>query len=794
MKSTVITTSLILSALTSFAQFSIKGKIIDQNNHPVVSATVYLRKKSDGSIQQTNISDSSGFFLFSPRPAHPYQIRVTSTGFEPATVELADVIHRDTTVLIRLVEQGKQLNQVSIYAKGPIIERKTDRVVFNVENSLSANGGDGVDALSKAPGVRINDNGISIAGKNTVKIMVNERLIQLSGIDLINYLKSIPSDNIKRIEIITNPSARYEADGNSGLINIVLKKNLSPGFNGMINTGVILASRYTTGLTAILNYNLKKLHVSSNITSFYSKIGSFSLNDLSDEARLWTQQSESLTKGKGLRGDVRVDYDISSNTVAGLKFAESSSDYTISSNTRGLFYSINELDSGLRSKGKEKLAYMVRNIEFYIEHKLDTSGKKIEFASNYFNYGTADDNLFQSTSYTTRNELLNNYLPVNSNENENIDIFASKIDLILPYKFASLEFGGKISTVKNKNNLNYNTSPAIVDFNNNAFNYTENTQSLYTSAAKDLGKWSIRIGLRIENTQTTGVSTAQVQTQKNSYLQLFPTLYLKHTLNKANTFTFSYGKRINRPDYSLLNPARIYSAINSYEEGNPLLQPSFSHNFELNYNYKDWLSTTVYSNFVTNGFSKLNLWDSERNIQSYVPKNYADSYTVGLSETVTFNKISCWESNNQFNGYFSRAKSNGFITEIPLNQLSGYVSTDNTFILNRKKTLMANATFWYQFPEESNRLITQAYYAADFSLRAMFMERKLTLAVNVSDIFKTSQRSATGVVNGITQFNTQYRDNRRSRFTILYRFGNSKANKAVRETDDTETGRIKQVN
>jgi hypothetical protein len=411
LKSIIIATSLTLSTLNLFAQFSIKGKIIDQDSHPVVSATILLRKKSDGSIQQTNISDSSGFFLFRPGLAYPYQIRITSTGFKPTTVDLTDVIRQDITILIRLVEQGKQLNQVSIYAKGPIIERKTDRVIFNVENSLSAIGGDGIDALSKAPGVRINDNNVAIAGKSTVKIMINERLIQLSGIDLINYLKSIPSDNIKRIEIITNPSARYEADGNSGLINIVLKKNLSPGFNGMINTGAILASRYTTGLTGIFNYNLKKLHLSSNLTSFYSEIRSSSLNDLSDEARLWKQQSESLTKGKGLRGDVRIDYDISNNTTAGLKFAESSSDCTIGNDTKGLFYTVNKLDSGLWSKNKEKLNYTVRNMEFYIGHKLDTLGKKIEFTANYFNYETADDNLFQSRSYTKNDELLNNYLP-----------------------------------------------------------------------------------------------------------------------------------------------------------------------------------------------------------------------------------------------------------------------------------------------------------------------------------------------------------------------------------------------
>jgi hypothetical protein len=263
-------------------------------------------------------------------------------------------------------------------------------------------------------------------------------------------------------------------------------------------------------------------------------------------------------------------------------------------------------------------------------------------------------------------------------------------------------------------------------------------------------------------------------------------------LNENNILSFTYGRRINRPDYSLLNPARLYSAINVYEEGNPYLEPSFSNNFELNYNYKDWLSTSVYSNFVSNGFSSLDFFDAENNIQSQVIRNYANSVAIGLSETITFNKLSWWENNNQFNIYLNRSKSNGAIAEGTLKQLSGYVSTNNTFTLNTKKTLMANATVWYQFPEVYNRLISEAYYAADLSFRAMVMDRKLTLAVNVSDVFKTSQQKYKGIVNGVNQFSTQYNDNRKARITILYRFGNGKGNKAARNTDDSETSRVKQ--
>jgi hypothetical protein len=794
LKRKLLSAILTLATLVTSAQHVIKGKVIDDNGRPVISANILLQQKSDKSILQTSITDSDGVFLLIPKKTMHHQLAVTARGFETAFTDLPDSFKQDTTLLIRLTIQGKQLNQVSIYAKAPLIERKTDRILFNVENSLSAIGGDGIDALSKAPGVRVNDNGIKIVGKSSIKVMVNDRLIQLSGTDLISYVKSIPSANIKRIEIITNPSARYEADGNSGLINIVLKRNLAQGFNGTVNTGVILASRYTSGLTAIFNYNADKLHVSSNLTGVYSEIEGTGLSSYSTPSLLWKQQSNTVTKGKGIRGDLKIDYDLTANTVAGLKYMDGRRWYTVNLKEQGLFHTLPSyrIDSSLVNIGRNKQDYDLVNFEFYLDHKIDTAGNKIEFSSNYFRYGTDDDNLFQSVNYSHQNLLLKSYQPIGTAENEHIEIFTNKLDITLPFKLLSLEFGGKISNIKNKNNLNYSAGSNTGMFNNNVFDYTENSQSLYGTADKGFGQWAVRVGLRMELTQTTGNSSVQEPVQKNTYNKLFPTFYLKYNLNKHSVLSFTYGKRINRPNYSLLNPARIYSAVNIYREGNPLLTPSFSNNFEISYNYKDWLNTSVYTNFVSNGFSTLNFIDPANTVQTSLPKNYANSVTSGLSETISVSKISWWESNNQFNVYVEKSESNGAITEGTIRKWSGYISTDNSFTLNSKKTLMANATFWYQFPEVYNRLIYSAYYAADLSFRAIFMDRRLTFAVNVSDAFKTSRSESNGRINGVKQFGTIYNDNRKTRFSIVYRFGNSKGNRTVRTSDDAETNRVKQ--
>ena len=795
LKRKLLTTVFTLAALASSAQHLITGKVIDDNSRPVTSASIFLQQKLDKSILQTSISDTVGIFMLSPKETINYQLLVTADGFEAACLELPKVLQRDTVVLIRLTAQGKQLNQVSIYSKAPLIERKTDRIWFNVENSLSALGGDGIDALGKAPGVRVNDNGINIVGKSGIKVMVNDKLIQLSGADLISYVKSIPASNIKRIEIITNPSARYEAEGNSGLINIVLKKNSAAGFNGIINTGVILASKYSTGLTGIFNYNIDKLHISSNITGMHSEINGNALKNFFGAVSTWQRESNTLTNGKGIRGDLRIDYDISTTTTAGLKYMQGARSYSSSLEERGLFTtsSANRLDSTLLNTGNDKQKYDLGNFELYLDQKIDSIGKKIEFASNYFKYGTNNNNFFQSSTYSGEHTLLNSFQPISSREDEHLEIFTNKLDLTLPYKFANLEFGGKISSIKNNDKLQYQAQLAPGIFNDNIFDYSENTQALYGSADKAFKQWAIRLGLRMESTQTTGKSSVRANVYDNSYTQLFPTFYLKYNLNRDNILSFTYGRRINRPDYSFLNPARVYNAINVYSEGNPFLKPSFSNNFELNYNHNDWLNTSVYTNIGSNGFSTLNFFDTTKNIQSLVPGNYENSNSTGLSETVSFSNISWWESNNQFNFYVERSKSNGSISEGTIRQWSGYISTDNSFTLNPEKTLIANATLWYQFPEVYNRLISDAYYAVDLSLKAMFMDKRLTFAVNISDVFKTSQVKYSGVVNQVNQFNTRYFDNRKGRIAIIYRFGNSKANKGAKASDDTETSRVKQA-
>jgi outer membrane receptor protein involved in Fe transport len=791
MKKTLL---LLVYAIVPLAVFSqrINGTVLNKKNQIIKDASIALKSVPDKRILQSSFTDSLGAFKFIAKPDIDYILVVSSIGYQSDTVSLLGKNRSDTSMIVRLKQSIQELKVVEITKKKPLIERKIDRLVYNVENSLLAENGDGIEAISKAPGIRINDLSIDIVGKNEVRVMVNEKLVQLSGADLINYLRTIPASNISKIEVITNPSARYEADGNSGIVNVVLKKNSLIGFNGIINTGVILASHYNTGLTSIINYNKGKLHFGGSISSYMAKVNS-SFNEIFESKSTgYYNDGSQVSKRKGIRGDLRVDYDISDQVSMGIKYAYNTNENKILSLSEASFHRLPTQipDSILLNQRNGNTPLNTGSIDFYVLSKLDTLGKRLEFQSSFFEHDQANDDFLKSTRFAAINRPDFEYPLTSVKLDKNIRIFSNKADLILPYKFAELELGAKISHIKSSNYLNYSNNVLFNVISSNKFTYTENTQAAYLSASKEMGKWAIKLGLRAEGSQTTGQSSLNIPASKNNYLQLFPTIYLKNTVDADHTLNLSFGRRINRPAYDILNPARIYTSGTSFEEGNPLIRPSFSNNIEAGYNYKDWLSTTIYANFVKNGFGAISLLTAD-NVQSLTYSNYINSTSTGISETISFNKIKWWESNNQFNVYLNQSSFHGGVSESTVKAFSAYVSTDNTFSLNKDRTLMAGAVFWYQFPEQSDILKTDAYYSLDLSLRTMFIQRKLIFSAGFTDVFRTSQRTYSGVVNGISQLSTNYRDNRNFRFMVVYRFGNSKNNSAARNFDNSEADRIR---
>lgn len=793
MRNIILIITFLSCVLKTYGQINLSGRITDDNKGGLSDVTVLLTSGDGKLLLGSAISTMDGHYNINIKPREAAKLIFSAVGFSGDTILLKS-LKVDTTIHIILKSISKQLQDVSVVSRKPLIERKLDRIVFNIENSLSSNLGDAIDALGKTPGIRVNDDGrLQMIGKNSLRVLVNNRPVQLSGPNLVSYLRSLPSSTLKNIEVITNPSAKYEADGNSGIININIKKDQTLGLNGMINFGTVLASYHNSGFTGMLNFNTKKLHLSSTLSSYLSKSKSFSSLDLITQSLRWNQYDENISDRKGIRGEIRADYDASKNTTLGARYSENHNANDITNYAKGDFFgeSQSRRDSILIRLGRNNVPLATRSFDVYLNSKFDTSGKKIEVSANYFNNRLDNETFFQNNTNDGNGNLLRTYAPVDFDNDESTKIFSGRADLTLPYKFANLELGAKVAIVKSENSLFYNNGSALDLSNSNRFSYSENTQAIYLNASKSIKKWSLQLGLRMENTQTEGISSLG---QRNSfdYTALFPSLFLKNSISENHTLSFSYGRRINRPDYQVLNPAKIYSAVNIYDQGNPFLKPSFSHNLELGYNYKDVLTTNLYTSFLNNGFSILTFIEGMNNTQSNQYLNYSNSTQIGISETISFSPTKWWESSNQLNLYHYASKSHGTLLEPELDGLSGYISTDNTMMLNKKKTFMANVMFWYQFPDQSNWYISREYYSMDFSLRAAFFKRSLTVTTGIIDIFKTSQRFYSGEVNGITQTNTRYNDNRKYRIILMYKIGNSKANKRARALDDSESIRARQ--
>jgi outer membrane receptor protein involved in Fe transport len=708
-------------------------------------------------------------------------------GFIDQYVALQDSIYQE--VNIRMLEAIRHLQEVQITKKKPLLERKADRLIYKVENSISTIGSDGYEVMTKAPGVRADEKGLSIIGKSGVEVMVNSHLLNLSGSNLITYLRSLNAEEIKEIEIITNPPAKYEASGNSGLINIVLKKNRSVGFNGSLNTGILAGKFATTGLTKLLNYNENKVHINSNLTGSLGKNYSY-VNSQFDRPEYSSEDFFTNTSSrKSFRGSLSLDYDYSKSTSFGLKL-EKVNNTVENKNHRQVVYRSADTDSIVNTPGKADVPFQNTSAFIYFQHLIDTAGKKIDMDISYFNYGNQSTIGFNSFTTDQTTAVQRYPTELSMLELKKVNIYAAKLDFTFPTKLVNLDFGAKASYIKTGNSLNYSVSTTLLGTQDSQFNYSERVFALYFSAQKTIQSWSIKLGLRAENTNTETISSQVLGTDSSNYLNLFPTAYVNYKLGKTNSIGLSYGRRINRPDYDYLNPARIYSSAYNYEAGNANLVPSFTTNYEINFNTDNFI-TAIYATILKNGFSSITVLNPSNSITIKTTQNYLNFHQYGLSESYTFSKPSWLESNNQFNLY---VEHDYFSTtyQVPNRKyISAYAATDNTLILNAAKTFRVNFRVFYQFPEVYDFDKRKAYYGLNTSIAMLLLKRKLTVSINGNDILKTGTIHTIGLLNNVKRSFEYYSDNRNFRLAIVYRFGSNNNSKRFKNSSIDEADRIK---
>ncbi|CAA9203054.1 TonB-dependent receptor domain-containing protein [Flavobacterium collinsii] len=790
MKKSIFLLLVLLSSVLS-AQVKVTGKVTSKDNNPIEFAEVILIGKDSAAIKSELTNEKGDFVLESQPGVYELQVRQANKTIASRNIEL----NADLDLGNIVVDAAIVLESVVVVGKKKLIERKVDRVVFNVENSISATGGDALEALRITPGIKVQNDNIAIIGKSSVAVMVDDKIIQLSEEDLANFLKSIPSDIIKSIEVITTPPAKYEAAGNSGMVNIKLKKAKKDSWNALIGT-TFLQRTYSDGaVLGSFNYNKNKLSISSSLNY---KNGTRYVNQ--DNYTyfpdgLWHTSEPDKEKYARVNGKLTIDYQISPKWIMGGQFLYNNND---SKNTESPFTGVTDYTTGrlnryLKSDGKEVQNPNIKSLSFYNEFKLDTIGKKLTLNLDYFNFNNKDVRTYNGISvievplpYSEKY-----YAGINDNS-QDINNFSGKLDIDYPTKWAVLSFGSKISNSQTHNDI-FAFNSGLVDnppsefiLSKNKFEYTENVQAFYISGNKKINEyWESQFGLRMEATQTKTFAESLSQSTKLDYVKFFPTAYVSYKPNDNSTYTLSYSKRIERPQFYDLNPNVTF--LNPFQtiEGNPFLQPSFIDNLELTYTYKK-LESKVYFSYQADMFNEIPITDPTTNLIRFAIDNFIDIQRYGISENFVFDKIKWWTSINTFDINYSISKSKLAITQGGQKGFNSMISTNNDFILNSKKTLLFNLNYWYSFPGNDGFYKNDAMSSLSLTLQYLLLDKDLTLSLKGSDIFRTEVISINSRVNDVYNEGRYYRDRQALQFSVSYKFGNKKIKTGQRETGNEE--------
>lgn len=764
--------------------FKVNGKIIEGNKQKKLDyASVVLVQLPDSATLGNQYSNEQGLFEFKNIKPGKYLVLAYYLGYEKAKSASFEILDADFTVrTLTLISSTNTLKEVTIKGSRPLIERKIDRMVFNLENSIAAKGTDLTQALALTPMVRVEESGISLIGKGGVAVMINERMVQLRGSDLISYLKSLRSDDIERIEVITTPPAKYEAQGNSGLINIVLKSNPNLGWSGNFSPSFMQNTYSSYANNFNLNYQSQKLSSSVRVRQYNSKSH---IDEQTDNIGVNSILSSDPRKtiSKGIGANLSLDYKAGKMANLGLIYdvGKTSSDMNIDNvtvyQTKGL------TDSVLRTVSHNENPNLNQTLSLYYDQKLDSLGKKLSTGFNFFATQPEITNNFQTSSDQTGQT----YRVRNFNGTKN-NVWSAQADLVLPYKWASIETGLKFTNFDQDAEMAYSNfvqdAFRLDPLRSNLFEYNEKNMAGYISLQKELNKkWETKAGLRYEYTLVDGYSPTINSQTKSEYGKLFPTVYLSYKPNTKNTFSINYSKRINRPSLRAINPAKFYSNPYTYSAGNPFLKPSYNHNIELSYLHGN-LSFTAYGQKLVNGYGYIiEVKDAFKIINAY---NYLSQYSTGLMLSLN-QKIFPWWENSSFASY-SYASSKSALPQVLTQNGSAFsYSTNNTFKTSKQTSAFVN--FRQSLSSRQGNAYNEGRYVLSAGARVTFAENKFQLNASVNDILKGDlQKNRLYYADGV-QYGSTYYDTRLLNLNVTYTFGKSKVKGNQKQVNFKETQR-----
>ncbi|HEX6192266.1 MAG TPA: TonB-dependent receptor [Chitinophagaceae bacterium] len=809
MKTYVLGLLLLLSAGALAQGGKITATIVNEQQSPLENLTVELLKSKDSVLVKAAITDKNGIALFENTRFGDYLLRVTAVNYSTAfsgpftlSAEQPDL----NTPKISLQTRAAQLSGVTVTARKPFIQKLSDRIVVNVENSIVSAGSTAMDVLERAPGVNVDQNdNISLRGRAGVIVMIDGKPTAMTGADLGNYLKSLPSATIERIDIITNPSAKYDAAGNSGIIDIRMKKDQRLGVNGTVTAGYGQGIYPKANAGTTFNYRNKKINLFGSYNYGY-RVGlnhlildrNFYENGVYNGGDLKDNYSKSPFTSNTAR--LGMDFFPTKKTIIGFVVNGNFNHYTRNNNNRSIVINPQKEETSTfnsMATNDDHANNIVANINF--KHTFDSTGREITADVDYGSYISNSLSRNATSYYNLDGTSLQPDYILDGDQEGKLTFRTAKVDYVNPLgKTAKWEAGFKTSFVSADNDAKFydvSSGTPVNDVNKtNHFIYHENNNAGYVNFSKEFKKFNIQVGLRGEQ---TNIETEQLKGNilfDSSYFQLFPSAFFNYKLKEDKTLGLSISRRIDRPGYSQLNPFLFLIDVTTYATGRPGLLPQLTWSYELSYTIKNLNFTLGYSHTKDNQNIAIAKFrdvfptiPSDENVTVQIPINLESSDYFGLTISAPIRIAKWWNMINNGNIYYNHFNGNLGTTTLNNGRPAMDVRSNNTFTLKKGWTAELNGSF--NSGGQYGFMVFDPNWGIGAGVQKLMMKGKGTLRFNVTDIFWTNLPRAVITYDNYVEKWHAYRETRVANLTFTYRFGNSKVQAARRRTTASEEER-----
>ena len=781
--------------ISAFAQHQLTGTIMDRaDDSPIPYTTVGLLRLDSSVITGAMANDTGRFVISNVNPGD-YLLQISFIGYEKAYSRV-NVPEQSDLGVIYLNESATKLNEVVVTATRPLIDNRNDRYIVNVRGNIQSTGRNALDILRNTPGVLVNQQGgISIMGSN-VQIWIDGRPSRMSGEQLQAFLNAMQGGEIDRIEVITNPSSRYDAAGGGGIIDIRTQRGLQFGVNGTITAGYQQGrmDRENAGLN--MNWRREKFNMFGNYAIIrangWEELNQTNVMQTADGEVTFDQKTiaKSITAAAYQTFKAGLDYFPNSKNILGVIVNAYLSDAGNGS-IKGITNIMPAFNGVSYSKADNNQTRSGDGVQINLNYQttFDKPGQQLNFDLDYARFSSEPFQHNKNYYYDPSGVMTGEVEQLRNTNPQTIDVYAAKFDYTHPlWKDARMETGVKVSQSKTDNDMKFDFFTGgnwQIDANRtNRFVYTEQIDAAYINISQRAGKFNFQAGLRGEYTLLNSEQKTTGEKNDTNYFNLFPKFFINYQASQKQNFGFSYSRRLSRPSYYELNPFEVAIDAYSFMRGNPYLKPSYTHNVQLSHTFAQTLMTRISYNSTTDLIVMTPFIDDATHRYGTTRSNFGRSQAISAMLNYRKSPVKIWMANLTIQGIYAVSTSNEASGEFVNKGGSLVVQLNNNITVT--PTLSAEITGMYISGMRPGYLVTQPQGNLSAGFRQQLLKNKLSLSLTVNDILYTSKEKVYARYENVNYTVFNARDSRYVNLTLQYNFGSTTVRAARNKTTGIE--------